>query len=222
MNKGKLIVIEGACDGIGKTTQFQLLLKRLTDDGNRVISHHFPTYDTYQGAPVEHYLAGDFGHPKDMSPYFINSLYAVDRAITWKTKLKEAYESGNIVLLDRYTTSSLIYQSSVIEDIEERKRFLDYVTDFEYNRLEIQKPDCVIFLTASFDAVTKLRESRSANDGVENDIHERDLDYMKHVYENALFVAEYLNWDIITCDKDGEFKSIEEIHEDIYKLVSNK
>jgi deoxyadenosine/deoxycytidine kinase len=29
MTKGKLIVIEGACDGIGKSTQFQLLNEQL-------------------------------------------------------------------------------------------------------------------------------------------------------------------------------------------------
>lgn len=27
MNKGKLIVVEGACDGIGKSTQYELLYK---------------------------------------------------------------------------------------------------------------------------------------------------------------------------------------------------
>ena len=29
MKKGRLIVVEGACDGIGKSTQFELLKKRL-------------------------------------------------------------------------------------------------------------------------------------------------------------------------------------------------
>ena len=32
MKKGKLIVIEGACDEIGKTTQFNLLKQRLLDE----------------------------------------------------------------------------------------------------------------------------------------------------------------------------------------------
>ena len=30
--KSKLIVIEGACDGIGKSTQYDLLYKRLISD----------------------------------------------------------------------------------------------------------------------------------------------------------------------------------------------
>ena len=38
MKKGKLIVMEGACDGIGKTTQYQLLGSRLQRE-NKTIMH---------------------------------------------------------------------------------------------------------------------------------------------------------------------------------------
>lgn len=41
MNQGRLIVIEGACDGVGKTTQFRLLKENLIKDGEQVITHHF-------------------------------------------------------------------------------------------------------------------------------------------------------------------------------------
>ena len=109
MKKGKLIVIEGSSDGIGKTTQFNLLKQRLLDENIKVESHHFPSYNTYQGKPVEEYLKGTFGKPDQLSPYFVNSLYAVDRAITWNIDLKKKFEQGDTILLDRYTTSSLIY-----------------------------------------------------------------------------------------------------------------
>ena len=33
--KGKLIVVEGACDGIVKTTQFEKLKEHLQDDGKK-------------------------------------------------------------------------------------------------------------------------------------------------------------------------------------------
>ena len=36
MDKGKLIVFEGACDGIGKTTQVEKLNDRLIKEGNRI------------------------------------------------------------------------------------------------------------------------------------------------------------------------------------------
>ena len=87
MNTGKIIVVEGSGDGIGKTTQYNILKEHLINDGYEVATHHFPTYNTYQGKPVEMYLKGIYGTAEEMSPYFINSLYALDRAITWQTEL---------------------------------------------------------------------------------------------------------------------------------------
>ena len=43
--------------------------------------------------------------------------------LTKKGYLKKEYQNS-IILLDRYTTSSLIYQSALIDDIEKRKEFI--------------------------------------------------------------------------------------------------
>lgn len=222
MKEGKLIVIEGACDGIGKTTQYNLLHDRLLKDNNKVTSHHFPSYETYQGKPVERYLKGEYGALKDLSPYFVNSLYANDRAVTWHTKLKDCYEKGNIILLDRYTTSSLIYQSALIDDMDEKKKFIDYVMDFEYNKIGIKKPDSVIFLYAPFDLVHKMRLERKQNEGVINDIHESNTNFMKKVYENAMFIADYLSWDKVKCNTGNKMRKIEDISDEVYALVRRK
>ena len=222
MEKGRLIVVEGACDGIGKTTQYKMLKNRLTKDGESITSHHFPSYGTYHGAPVEKYLQGEFGGPSELSPYFVNSLYAVDRGVAWYKDLKKLYEQGNMILLDRYTTSSLIYQSALIEDLDEKKRFIDYVTDFEYHKIGIKEPDNVIFLHASFDLVTEIRNARMQNDGIINDIHERDLLFMRKVYNSAMFIADYLSWDKIKCDDGNKMRDIDDIHEDVYGLVRKR
>ena len=73
-------------------------------------------------------------------------MYATDRGVTWYTNLKQLYEQGKVILLYRYTTSSLIYQSALIEDIEQKKKFIDYVIDFEYRKIGIKEPNNVIFL----------------------------------------------------------------------------
>lgn len=219
VKKGKIIVVEGACDGIGKSTQYALLEKALIERGEEVVKHHFPSYDTHQGRAVEKYLAGEFGDIKQLSPYFINGIYAHDRAITWYESLKKEYEAGKTILLDRYTTSSLLYQASVIENVDERKKFVDYVCDFEYKKLGIKEPDMVVFLTAPFDLVTDMRKKRKNNDGLENDLHERDMEFMKNVYNNANFIAKYLNWVIIDCADKDEIKSIEEIQKVILEKV---
>ncbi len=222
MEKGKLIVVEGACDGIGKTTQYEMLRSHFEEDGEYVISHHFPSYGTYQAAAVEKYLKGDYGQPSELSPYFVNSLYAADRGITWYSELKKLYDDGSIILLDRYTTSSLIYQSALIEDIEERKSFINYVIDFEYRKIGIKEPDEVIFLHAPFDLVTELRNARVENEGVVNDIHEANLDFMKKVYDNAMFLADYLSWNKIQCNDGNKMRSIDDIHKEAYSLVKKK
>ena len=222
MVKGNLFVIEGACDGIGKSTQYDLLSKSLIKDGYNVEGHHFPSYNTYHGAPVEEYLKGNFGSPNNLSPYFINSLYAVDRAIAWQIKLKKMYDNGKIILLDRYTTSSLIYQTSLFETQEEKKKFIDYVIDFEYKKIGIKNPDDVIFLHAPFDLVTEMRKNRKENDGVVNDIHEQDLKFMKKVYDSAMYVADYLSWNKIKCNDGNNMRLKDDIHEEIYQKVKKK
>lgn len=217
---GKLIVIEGASDGMGKTTQLKRLTEHLKSDGVRLASHHFPTYYSYQGQGVEKYLAGEYGSPSDNSAYFINSLYAYDRAITWRTKLKPLYESGRTILLDRYTTSSLIYQSALMTK-PERIDFINYVTDFEYNKLGIKQPDQVIFLHAPFELITQLRRARTENAGISNDIHERDLKFLRKSYNSAMFVAKRLHWTMIDCATPSgkAMRSIEAIHKDIYRSL---
>lgn len=222
MEKGKLIVVEGACDGIGKSTQFEKLCNHFETDGYDIANHHFPSYGTYQGTPVEKYLSGEYGHPSELSPYFINSLYANDRGITWHTKLKPLYEQGKVILLDRYTTSSLIYQSALIEDIEQKKKFIDYVIDFEYYKIGIKEPDNVIFLHAPFDLVREMREARKQNDGIANDIHERDLEFMKKVYDSAMYIADYLCWDKVECNNGNKMRGIEDIHEEVYSLIKKR
>ena len=222
MEKGKLIVVEGACDGIGKTTQYEMLCNHFLNDGQEIANPHFPSYGTYQGAPVEKYLKGEFGQPNELSPYFINSLYATDRGVTWYTSLKQLYEQGKVILLDRYTTSSLIYQSALIEDIEQKKKFIDYVIDFEYRKIGIKEPDNVIFLHAPFDLVTEMRNARKQNEGIVNDIHESNLDFMKKVYESAMFIADYLSWDKVQCNDGNKMREIDDIHEEVYSLVKRK
>lgn len=221
--KGQLIVIEGASDGIGKSTQLELLQKHLEADGISIVTHHFPTYSSYQGKSVEEYLSGHYGTPAELSPYFINSLYAHDRAITWHTKLKSAYADGHTILLDRYTTSSLIYQSALITEQTEKRRFIDYVIDFEYHKLGIRQPDQVIFLQAPLDLINQLRRARTENAGnIVDDVYERDQELLRRIYENAIFVANYLHWTCIDCaTADGKnIRTPAEIHQDIYNKTA--
>ena len=74
-------------------------------------------------------------------------------------------------------------------------------------------------MTSTYENILKLRLSRQANDGILNDIHEQNNEFLKKVYENALFVADYLGWEKVICDNENGMKSMLEIHDDIMRLV---
>lgn len=219
MEKGKILVIEGACDGMGKSTQTSLLLEHLKAYKQRVLTHHFPSYGKTHGKIVEAYLKGEYGDSSTLNPYTVHSIYAIDRALEWHQSLRQPYEEGSTILLDRYTTSSLIYQSVNFETLAEKKDFINFAIEFEYEKLKIGKPDQVLFLYADFDLITEIRSKRVTNDGVVNDIHERNFTFMRKVYENSMFVADYLGWDMVKCDNDTSLKNVYEIHEDIKKMI---
>ena len=212
---GKLVVIEGVSDGVGKTTQIKEVYNNLVRDRKEVIYHHFPSYGEIGASLVEAYLKGDLGKRELIGPYAISSFYAMDRFYTYYNELKYALDSGKIVLLDRYTTSNLIYQGSFFKDKDE---FLDYITDYEYNKLGLKKPDLVIFLKLDKSIAKELRKNRDT-DGVEGDINEKDNVFLDKVYDNSLYVADKYNFKIIECSKDGVLGSIDDISGEIYSIV---
>ena len=72
---GKLIVIEGL-DGSGKSTQLELLPKKLKARGTDCRTVSFPQYESDSSALVKMYLRGDFGtHPDDVNPYAASAFY---------------------------------------------------------------------------------------------------------------------------------------------------
>jgi len=75
-----------------------------------------------------------------------------------------------------------------------------------------------IFPLTSVNAIT-LREYENQNDVR---VHKGDLEQMKIVYDNSLFVADYLGWEMIKCNNGDELKSHELIHQDVYSRVKKR
>lgn len=211
---GKLIVIEGL-DGSGKSTQLELLPEALKQKGYETVSVSFPDYNSDSSALVKMYLAGQFGSkPGDVNAYASSVFYAVDRYASFKTNWSNAYNNGKIVVSGRYTTSNAVHQASKLPR-EQWESFLNWLYDFEYNKIGIPKPDLVIFLDMPTDVSQKLLSGRYKGDEGKKDIHERDVEYLENCRKSALFTAEYSGWKIIPCAKDGDARSIEDIAADI-------
>jgi len=45
---------------------------------------------------------------------------------------------------------------------------------------------------------------------------------MKMVSDTSIDIANKYNWDFIECSSDNKLRSIEDIHNDVYKLVRKK
>lgn len=220
--KGLIIEIEGT-DGSGKQTQTNKLLERLKNELKReVIIQDFPNYNSESSGPVKMYLQGKLGENANMiSPYQASSLFAVDRYCTCYRKdgFYEKYQNGAIVILDRYVGSNMIHQTGKIKDEEEKNKFIDWVTDHEYNILKLPKPDIVIFLDMDVECNLKLMKGRKLKVG-EKDIHEQDKNHLLNAYEAGKFVANKNNWNIIKCAENVDnIKTIDEIHEEIFEIV---
>ena len=66
-----------------------------------------------------------------------------------------------------------------------------------------------------------MRNKRKSNDGVKKDVYERDIKLMKKVYDNSMFVAGYLDFDVVKCDLNGSLRSIEDIQNEIKNIIDN-
>ena len=213
---GRLIVIEGL-DGSGKSTQLQLLRERMTGEVRFV---KFPDYDSDSSALVKMYLSGQFGtDPNKVNAYAASAFYAVDRFASYRTSWGDDYDRGGVILCDRYATSNAVHQASKLEG-EERDKYLDWLYDFEFNKLGIPKPDAVIFLDMPVDVSQRLMTGRYQGDEGKKDIHERDVAYLEHCRKAALYAANRLGWSVVSCAPDGVVRSREDIAEEIYSIVS--
>lgn len=216
---GKLIVLEGT-DGSGKSTQFQRLTARLEREGKQFRKLVFPQYSEPSSALIRMYLGGEFGKkPSDVGAYAASAFYSVDRYASYKKVWGRWYEEGGLVVSDRYTTSNAVHQASK-EPPEKQQDFLKWLYDFEYGKLGLPKPDLVIYLDVPTDFTEKLMRSREAATHTHADIHEQDMEYLATCRRSGKAAAEYYGWTVIPCVRNGAMRSIEDIHEEIYRHVA--
>ena len=220
---GKLIIIESRTDGAGKETQTKELYNKLIKEGYNVRKITFPNYGTASCKPVESYLNGDLGNsPSAINPYAISSLYANDRFFSYVQDWGKFYEEGGIIISDRYTTSNMIHQAAKIHDLQEKDTYLEWLYDLEFNKYQLPKPDCVIFLDVPLEFSKQLMANRAnkITGDSKKDIHESDLKYLENCSNNSDYVANKFNWSRIKCIENNNLRSIEDIHKDIYETVS--
>ena len=215
---GKLIVLEGI-DGSGKSAQYRRLTARFEREGLDYHSIVFPRYDQESSALIRMYLNGDFGsRPGDVNAYASSIFYAVDRYASYMTDWKAYYQSGGVVLSDRYTTSNAVHQGAKLPP-EEQPRFFDWLYDLEYVKLGLPRPDLVIFLDVDLATSEARMHRRQLKTGKSGDIHERDTEYLQLCLDTGHRAAAHYGWRVVDFMKDGKEREVDEKHEEIYQIV---
>lgn len=217
-SKGKLIVIEGI-DGSGKSAHYRRICEHLERDGITYNHIVFPRYDKESSALIRMYLGGEFGsNPADVNAYAASTFYAVDRFAAYRTDWGEIYNKGGFILSDRYTTSNAVHQGAKLPD-EELDAFFEWLYALEYVKMELPKPDLVIYLDVDIKTSLSRMKHRQEKTNTTADIHEKDIAYLENCLRVADKAADYYGWTRIPYMKDGQERSIDEKHEEIYKII---
>jgi len=223
---GYLIAFDGI-DASGKTTQAKILEKKLRESGKEVLYLTFPDYGSGSSALVELYLNGELGkNPADVNAYAASSFFAADRYVSYITKWKAFYErEDTIILANRYTTANAVHQLAKLERTEWDK-FLDWLYDYEFDKLKIPKPDLTVLFDMHPDVAFKLIEKRAQETQAKKDIHEMNFEYLRNCYEAGQYAAKYLGWEKIGCYQKDDYgglipKSEEEINKNLFGLIKN-
>ena len=216
MNHGNIIVIEGL-DGCGKQTQSKILFDKFCSLEKKVKLISMPNYQSLSSGPVRMYLNSQISkNPFEVNSFAASSFFAVDRLINYILYWKKFYFDENYTIIcDRYATSNMIYQLAKL-DFKHWDSFLDWLCDYEYNKLKIPKPDCVIYLKLPVEISQKLIKSRNKP----KDLHESDLKFLSLCSKAAEYSAKKFDWHIINCSTDGiNIDSLHKISEKIFEIL---
>ena len=216
---GILITIDGL-DGSGKQTQSELLVENLKREGYPVKLISFPDYESPSSALVKMYLGGEFSSDPDfVNAYAASSFFAVDRYASFARDWKKDYDNKTVIIANRYTTANAIHQLTKLAD-EKREAFLEWLCDFEFNKLGIPSPDMALFLEVPVEVSLSLIAKRHDDTGREIDIHE-NASHLTRAYTAALFSAEKLGWTTVHCTDNGSMRTREDIAREIFSSVKN-
>ena len=217
---GKLIVIEGL-DGSGKATQTDLLCDYLKEHGQSYRHISFPDYDDPSSTLVKMYLAGEVGSLEEVNPYGASLFYAVDRYASYCRHWGKDYRAGKTIIADRYTTSNVGHQMSRLPK-EEWDDYLLWLSETEYDRMGLPRPDRVLYLDVEPEVSRRLLSERYGGDESKRDLHEANFNYLLHCRTAALYGARKKGWQVLSCTRDGKMLPKEEIARLIREALSIK
>ncbi len=184
-------------DGVGKSTQLEMLQAYLLEKGHTVIRTLEPG-GTELGQEIRHLLLHRKG---DVAPRAEALLYAADRAHHVATKIRPALARGEIVLTDRFFDSSVAYQGAA-RDLD-----VNQVRDISLWAVDNLIPDLTILL----DLPAEEAMSRRSQTGTEPDrLEQEKVDFFERARQMYLELAKEPRFLVVDARK-----SVDEIQGEI-------
>lgn len=213
--EGVFIVIEGT-DGSGKSTQFELLTKRLENAGYDIATFKFPQYTEPSSYFVKQYLNVVYGSVDQVGPYTASLFYALDRYAAAE-QVRAALAQGKVVIVDRYTGSNMAHQGTKFSHADQRRGFFIWLDNLEFEQLRIPRPDTNLVLHVPAEVSQQLLAKSEKH----RDIHEIDLEHLKRSVEvfndlSQLFPKDFVRVD---CVRGGELLPVETVNNLLWEKI---
>lgn len=192
-DRAKLYAIEGI-DGSGKGTCTQSVAAILRDAGYVVATFSFPQYASTICGKRLGVLLNNPAVFERLLPFEKALLFAMDRRESL-VSLTEQLNYNNIVLLDRYVPSNMVYATAAanLADTQglefDSARFAKAIADLEYVHLSLPRPDGVFVLDMPVNFAVKHIAAK-----------------MQRVYTDAPFDANEANVELL-CECYRLFRS---------------
>ena len=204
--KGKFITFEGA-DGGGKSTQVQLAAAWLREQGYEVVTTREPG-GTVLAEKVRE-LVLDPNLPLNSTSQSL--LYLAARSEHVEKVIRPALEIGKIVLCDRFSDSTLVYQGLSLGKELAELTVMQQLCSFATAGLE---PDLTIVLDGRPEVLAKRRELRGVTDRYE----QQGLDFQHKLRDAFLTLAKAEPERIKVLNAEG---SMEEVAAAVQKAIAN-
>ena len=216
--RGKIIDFEGL-DASFKETNVKALHTYLLGHGIKANYVSFPRHNTAEGLYVDKFLQGKYGN---VDRKIVATMFALDRFDYIKCEdVVKRVEEGEWFIFDRYTASSVIYQTAEVSNLKKRRNEQMDIFEYEYVTLGLPEPDIILAMYSDYDMMLKVIKDR----GEDKDIFESDAAYLKKVHDCFTKAINDYGWvRINTYSNFSEriFKSKITLFEQVIQVLKNE